>query len=47
MQQIGRNYYNPKNPLNIPEHKYSFFFLALQVLRLKKLLFSVKAFDKP
>uniref|UniRef100_A0A3P9I4P4 Piwi-like RNA-mediated silencing 1 n=1 Tax=Oryzias latipes TaxID=8090 RepID=A0A3P9I4P4_ORYLA len=20
MQQIGRNYYNPKNPLNIPEH---------------------------
>lgn len=22
MQQIGRNYYNPKDPLNIPQHRY-------------------------
>lgn len=23
MQQIGRNYYNPKDPLNIPQHRFS------------------------
>ena len=22
MQQIGRNHYNPSDPLNIPQHKY-------------------------
>lgn len=25
MQQIGRNYYNPKDPLNVPQHKYIHF----------------------
>lgn len=25
MQQIGRNYYSPSDPLNIPQHKYSSF----------------------
>lgn len=25
MQQIGRHYYNPDDPLNIPQHRYSLF----------------------
>lgn len=29
MQQIGRNYYSPSDPLSIPQHKYMHFLCRL------------------
>lgn len=40
MQQIGRNYFSPNDPLNIPQHKYFSFLCRLYYLKKEKLRWS-------